>query len=103
MKFMEWIPVLMIAGCATNYQGMTPEQINAAIKDKSSAVNCYTFVGAGGQGGFVIINNDKGTFPEGHILVKPGSNCETEITTTRTVQTTTTAPSTTTTTTTTKP
>lgn len=57
--------VVSLAGCAGfGMGGLSPEQINAAVKDKSSAVACTSFTGTGGQFQVMYVNNDQ-TFHTG--------------------------------------
>lgn len=57
--------VVGLSGCAGfGMGGLSAEQINAAVKDKSSAVACTSFVGTGGQFQVMYVNNDK-TFNTG--------------------------------------
>jgi hypothetical protein len=44
--------------------GLSADQINAAVKDKASAVACTTYTGTGGQFQAMFVNNDK-TFNTG--------------------------------------
>ena len=63
--FAEAFFVVFLAGCAGfGMGGLSPEQINAAVKDKSSAVACTSFTGTGGQFQVMYVNNDK-TFQTG--------------------------------------
>lgn len=65
----------LLTGCAGfGMGGLSAEQINAAVKDKSSAVACTTYTGAGGQFQVMYVNNDK-TFGTGggETTVKCGS------------------------------
>lgn len=56
---------LGLSGCAGfGMGGLSADQINAAVKDKSSAVACTSFVGTGGQFQVMYVNNDK-TFNTG--------------------------------------
>ncbi len=64
----------LLGGCAGMMGNMSAEQINAAVKDKSSAVACSTYTGTGGQFQIMYVNNDK-TFGTGggETTVKCGS------------------------------
>lgn len=65
MKTLLFIAVLLLSGCAGfGMGGLSADQINAAVKDKSSAVACTSFVGTGGQFQVMYVNNDK-TFNTG--------------------------------------
>lgn len=56
------------AGCMGGPFGsmgnMTPDQIKAAVQDKSSAVACTDYTGTGGKFSVMLVNNDK-TFQTG--------------------------------------
>lgn len=65
----------LLSGCAGfGMGGLSADQINAAVKDKASAVACTTYTGAGGQFQVMFVNNDK-TFNTGggETTVKCGS------------------------------
>jgi len=66
MKAFSVVPlVIALGGCAGfGMGGLSADQINAAVKDKSSAVACTSFVGTGGQFQVMYVNNDK-TFNTG--------------------------------------
>lgn len=73
--FAQVFMVALISGCAGfGMGGLSPEQINAAVKDKASAVACTTYTGTGGQFQVMFVNNDK-TFNTGggETTVKCGS------------------------------
>jgi hypothetical protein len=48
-----------LGGVGSSFQGLSAEQINAAVKDKSSAAACLKFTGTGGQIETMIVNQDK--------------------------------------------
>lgn len=57
--------IALLGGCASmGMGGMSPEQINAAVKSKESSVACTTYTGTGGQFQAMFVNNDK-TFNTG--------------------------------------
>lgn len=65
MKTLLFVVVVLLSGCAGfGMGGLSADQINAAVKDKSSAVACTSFVGTGGQFQVMYVNNDK-TFGTG--------------------------------------
>lgn len=65
MKSLFLVVAILLTGCAGfGMGGLSAEQINAAVKDKSSAVACTTFTGTGGQFQVMFVNNDK-TFNTG--------------------------------------
>lgn len=75
MKSLFLVSLILLTGCAGfGMGGLTAEQINAAVKDKASAVACTTFTGVGGQFQVMFVNNDK-TFNTGggQTSVKCGS------------------------------
>lgn len=56
---------LLVSACAGfGMGGLSADQINAAVKDKASAVACTTYTGTGGQFQAMFVNNDK-TFNTG--------------------------------------
>jgi len=65
MKALVLALVIVMTGCAGfGMGGLSADQINAAVKDKSSAVACTTYTGTGGQFQVMFVNNDK-TFNTG--------------------------------------
>lgn len=57
--------LVFLSACAGfGMGGLSAEQINAAVKDKASAVACTTYTGTGGQFQAMFVNNDK-TFNTG--------------------------------------
>ena len=65
MKALLLVAVILLTGCAGfGMGGLSADQINAAVKDKASAVACTTFTGMGGQFQVMFVNNDK-TFNTG--------------------------------------
>lgn len=67
-------PILLVGCAGFGMGGLSTEQINAAVKDKASAVACTTYTGTGGQFQAMFVNNDK-TFNTGggETTVKCGS------------------------------
>lgn len=63
---------VVLAGCAggLGYQGMSPEQITAAVKDKAAGISCVNGVYAGATVSAVFVNVDKG-IPSG-ITIEQG-------------------------------
>lgn len=57
------LPLLIAAGLAgcvgMGMGGLNADQINAAVKDKSSAAGCSTYTGTGGQFQIMFVNLDK--------------------------------------------
>lgn len=76
MKRCLALAVLSVAvvGCTNlqglQYQGMDPASIKEAVKDKTSAANCYEFIGAGGKVSVMTVNNDAGVIRSGTATVE---------------------------------
>ena len=65
MKLIVLPLVTAMYGCVgMGMGGLSAEQIQAAVKDKSSAVGCTSYTGTGGQFQVMFVNNDK-TFGTG--------------------------------------
>jgi hypothetical protein len=54
--------IVAISGCAggLGYQGMTADQISAAVKDKSAGIACVSGKYAGASVNSLFVNTDKG-------------------------------------------
>lgn len=77
MKAALAVLAVSLAGCnalgGLAYQGMSPESIHEAVKDKSSGASCARFTGTGGQFEYLSLSNDKGVVVDGEATLKCGS------------------------------
>jgi starvation-inducible outer membrane lipoprotein len=75
--------VLLLAGCTTlpaDPSNMTPEQLKAIAIDKNVTGSCVIARNMTGTVAMVFVNLDKTSIKSGSLIVKPGSDCETTIT-----------------------
>jgi hypothetical protein len=70
MRKLLVLSVLLLSGCASlGYQGMSPEAISAASKDKSVNAICTVFTGVWGSGKNFYLNVDQRLVENGGVAV----------------------------------
>lgn len=67
--------LLPLTGCASMFSpAMSPEQIKAAVADKSASVVCSRIITAGGSADTIVVNLDQRVIRNGQIAV--GDKCQ---------------------------